>query len=121
MKNLLLVGALLAGGAVLLMAQSRPMNLNTTNASATITVGATFQTVLAARANRQSLTIQNNNSISTGTEYCYIFVGSASANTGNSIILAPGGSYSRYYPYVPSDAIQATCTTTSDTLYIDWQ
>jgi hypothetical protein len=76
---------------------------------------------VAASTSRMSLTIQNNNSISTGTEYCYIFVGSGSASLATAIILAPGGSYQRYFPFIPSDTIQATCTTTSDTLYIDTQ
>jgi hypothetical protein len=44
-----------------------------------------------------------------------------SATKGISILLLPGGSYTRYYPYVPADAIHATCTTTNDTLYIDTQ
>jgi hypothetical protein len=35
--------------------------------------------------------------------------------------LVAGGSYTRYYPYVPSDEIEGTCATTSDTLYIDFQ
>src|SRR5712672_1569908 len=98
-----------------------PVNYPTTNRSIVITTGGTFQTVLTASTSKLSVTIQNNNSISTGTEYCYIYVGSGTATTANSIILAPGGSYQRYFPFIPSDIIQATCTTTSDTLYIDTQ
>lgn len=98
-----------------------PVNAPTTNRSVTIGTGGTFQTILTASTSRLSLTIQNNNSISTGTEYCYVYVGSGTATTANSIILAPGGSYQRYFPFIPSDIIQATCTTTSDTLYIDTQ
>ena len=115
MKRILLALTLLLAPQWAL-AQTRPINRNTVNSSATITSGNTFQTVLAALSNRQSLTIQNNN---TNGDNCWIFVGSTSATTGTSILLAPGGGYQRYYPYVPSDAIQATCATTNDTLYID--
>jgi hypothetical protein len=95
----------------------------TTNAAVVIAAGNTFQTVLAAMAappaTRRSLTIENNNS----TDSCWIVVGGVlgSATKGIAILLLPGGSYTRYYPYVPSDAIHATCTTTSDTLYVDYQ
>jgi hypothetical protein len=93
----------------------------TINGSVTIVTGNTFQTVLAAvgspPAARRSLTIENNNS----TDSCWIFIGSSAATKAASILLTSGGAYTRYYPYVPSDAIQATCTTTSDTLYIDTQ
>lgn len=94
-----------------------PSNLATTNASATIVAGNAFQTVLAASTARNSLTIENNNT----TDSCWVFIGSGSAAKGTSILLLPGGSYTRYFPFVPSDAIQATCTTTADTLYVDTQ
>jgi hypothetical protein len=92
----------------------------TTNSSVVIATGNTFQTVLAAitlNNQRRSLTIQNNNT----TDSCWIFIGSGAATKATSIVLLPGGSYTRYLPYVPADAIQATCTTTADTLYIDIQ
>ncbi len=105
--------------------QGVAQNVSTVNASVTITAGGTFQTVLPSilgtSTRRQALTIQNNNSISTGTEYCYLHIGTGTPTTANSIILGPGGSYQRYFPYVPSDAFQATCTTETDTLYIDYQ
>ena len=98
----------------------------TTNASATIATGNTFQVVLTANsaANgtstviRHSLTMQNNN---TGTDNCWVYVGAGSATKANSILLAPGYSYQRYYPFIPSDVIQATCATTGDTIYVDTQ
>ena len=96
-----------------------PTNRSTLNNSATITAGNTFQQVLAANSSsvqRQSLTIENNNA----SDNCWLFIGpTASATKARSILLTPGGSYTRYWPYVPSDNIAATCATTSDTLYID--
>lgn len=92
----------------------------TTNSSAVITLGNTFQTILPALAGgsapRRSLTIQNNQ---TSTDNCWIFVGSAVATKGTSILLTPSQAYTRFYPLVPSDAIQATCINTNDTLYVD--
>lgn len=94
----------------------------TTNASVSITTGNTFQNILAAlttTTDRQSLTIQNNN---TNSDNCWVFIGlAASATKATAILLSPGGSYQRYWPYVPPDAIQATCTGNGDTLYVDWQ
>jgi hypothetical protein len=92
----------------------------TTNGSATIAAGSTFQTILAAVTQtnqRRSLTIENNNA----TDSCWLFIGTGSATKATSILLLPGGSYTRYYPYIPTDTIQATCATTSDTLYVDTQ
>jgi hypothetical protein len=92
----------------------------TTNGSVTITTGNTFQTILAAITQtnqRRSLTIENNNA----TDSCWLFIGSGTATKGTSILLTSGGSYTRYYPYVPSDAIQATCATPSNTLYVNTQ
>src|ERR1700688_3952938 len=93
-------------------------NRFTLNGSAVITAGNTFQTVLAA-APRWSLTIQNNNA----SDSCWVYIGSGSATKGTSIQLdtTHGTAYTRYFPYVPSDAIQAACATTSDTLYVDTQ
>jgi hypothetical protein len=94
----------------------------TTNGSISITAGNTFQQALAALglppAQRRSLTIENNNA----SDSCWIYIGAtASATKAISILLLPGGSYTRYYPYVPSDNIAATCATTADTMYIDTQ
>jgi hypothetical protein len=102
---------------------AQAINTTTTNGSVVIATGNTFQTVLAALgsppAQRRSLTIENNN---TNGDSCWVFIGAtASATKATSILLTPGGSYTRYYPYVPSDNIAATCTTTSDTLYVDVQ
>ena len=97
------------------------INRSTLNVSVVITTGGTFQTVLTSilgtSTQRQALTIENNNA----TDSCNLFIGAGSAAAGTSILLLPGGSYTRYWPYVPSDTFQATCTNTSDTLYIDVQ
>lgn len=97
------------------------INRSTLNSSATITTGNTFQTILAVisgtSTQRQSLTIQNNNAV----DSCWLFIGAGSATKATSMLLLAGGSYTRYWPYVPSDAIQATCATTADTLYVDIQ
>lgn len=97
----------------------------TYNFSKVITAGGTFQTVLPAGVGRRSLTIQNTNA----TDGCFITFGSISgvtitagnASSSTSIALAAGQSYTRYYPYVPSDEIEGTCTTSLDTLYVDTQ
>ena len=97
------------------------VNRSTLNASVVITTGGTFQTVLTSilgtNTQRQALTIENNNA----TDNCSLYIGAGSATAGTSILLLPGGSYTRYWPYVPSDAFQATCANNSDTLYIDVQ
>jgi hypothetical protein len=108
-----------------------PVDLPTTNRSVTIAAANTFQQLLAATPDprdfvRQSLPIQNNN---TNTDNCWIAFGSVAGvaitagNTtkGESILLSPGGSFSRYTPYIPSDAIIGTCAGMGDTLYIDTQ
>jgi hypothetical protein len=118
----LLAAATLIAAASSCLAQTI-VDAATTNASISITTGNTFQQALAALgappAQRRSLTIANNN---TNSDSCWIYIGAtASATKALSILLLPGGSYTRYYPYVPSDNIAATCTTTADTLYLDTQ
>lgn len=115
------LAAALLGLCLAMPASAQTINATTTNGSVVIATGNTFQTILAALgtppAIRRSLTIENNNS----TDSCWVFIGSGAATKALSILLLPGGSYTRYFPYVPSDAIQATCTTTSDTIYLDMQ
>lgn len=108
--------------------------LSTIRVPIVIVAGNTFQTILPASAGRRSLTVQNNN----GTDSCWLDFGQSSAlsltgipsgtsltaaaatKTG-AILLLAGGSYSRYYPYTPSDELQATCTTTADTMRVEYQ
>lgn len=129
----------------------------TINNSATVKTGLTYQTLLnsiqgatpnsgasgaaglSQTTQRQSLTIENNNS--SGSDTCFIIIGStwgvvpgtttttststfgaATVTAGQaSISLAVGASYTRYWPYVPPDTIYGTCTTTGDSIYIDVQ
>lgn len=96
----------------------------TNKRSAIIATGNTFQTIMSAMGDnesRNSLTIQNNNT--TSTDNCWIVVGGAlgSATKGTAILLTPGQAYTRYYPFVPSDAIHATCVTSTNTIYADTQ
>ncbi len=81
-----------------------------------ITAGNTFQAITIP-ANRRSLTIENNN---TNSDNCWITVTGSTDAKATAILLQPGGSYTRYFPYVPNGDIRATCTTTSDTLYVDY-
>lgn len=117
MKRLLFILSLLFAAPA--FAQTTPGNRGTVNSSAIIAVGNTFQTVLASNPRKLSLTIQNNNA----ADSCWIVVGGVlgSATKGIAILLSAGGSYTRYYPYIPSDAIHATCASANDTLYIDLQ
>ena len=120
-----------------------PVNRSTLNQSVKITTGLTYQSVLASNlivsangtiTQRAALIIQNNNA----TDNCYLIIGTSVVTPGTtttttsvtiagasltalqaSITLLAGGSYQRYWPYVPSDTIYATCATSGDSLYID--
>lgn len=106
--------------------QGQSQQTGSLNSSTTITTGNTFQTVLPALTSttypgtpsRRSLTIQNNN---TTTDNCWLWVTTGTPSEAKAILLQPGQGYTRYWPYVPSDAIQATCASSSDTLYVDTQ
>ena len=100
-----------------------PVALSTTNASAVIATGGTFQQIIPSvsvnSSGRRSVTVQNNN---TNNDNCWVFIGATgSATAATSILLLPGGSYQRYFPYVPSDVISATCSGNGDTIYADYQ
>lgn len=120
---MLLTWSILPGASTRAQDSPPPPAFPTVNSSVVITTGNTFQTVLAAiaiRSNaRRSLTIQNNN---TTTDNCWLYLGLlASATEAKSILLQPGQAYQRYYPYVPADAVNVTCASTSDTVYVDNQ
>jgi hypothetical protein len=106
--------ALLLGSATL--AQTPPAPSNTV---ATIATGNKFQQLLAStRTQRRMLRISNNN---TNGDSCWVFVGSSRAFKEASYAVPPGKEYLRYPPFVPSDAIQATCASSSDTLDLEYQ
>ncbi|EJN14745.1 hypothetical protein PMI42_01719 [Bradyrhizobium sp. YR681] len=124
------LGCAMLGGAVAAHAQSA---VPSDNWSVSITTGNTFQTIQSANNSRRALTIQNNNT----ADNCYVNVdgsvaaGSTTATsvttTGSkqsvtaakaSILLLPGGSYTRYYPYTDGGPIVATCASNGDSLYV---
>ena len=112
------VGAVTLGFG-LIGAAAAQSNSPTTIVPTTIVTGGAYQQILPAQR-RLSLTIENNNA----TDNCNVQImatGVTNAGAGTSILLLPGGSYARYYPYVPNEAIQATCANSSDTLYVDHQ
>ncbi len=97
-----------------------------TNASGTITVGSTFQTIAALSATRKSFEFQNicskSGNCTALTNNCYLFVGaSGSPSISNSILVPAGASYLRSSGAIPTDAIKATCDGTSDAYYLSTQ
>jgi hypothetical protein len=85
----------------------------------TIVTGNKFQQVVPATGTkRQSLRIKNNNN---NNDSCWLFIGGGRASKENSFVLDPGTSYIRYWPLAPTDAIQATCASSSDTLDVEYQ
>lgn len=125
MKKLLVLLFFLCPQLALAQSQQQPSGKLTYNGSVVIVTGNTFQAIAAANAARSSLTIQNNNA----TDSCWITFGKIGATTitaanaakASSILLLAGGSYTRYFPYTPSDEIEGTCASNSDTMYVDVQ
>jgi hypothetical protein len=106
--------ALLLGPAA--FAQTPPASTHTV---VTIATGNKFQQVLASSGTkRRMLRISNDN---TNGDSCWVFVGSSQALKEASYAVPPGKEYLRYPPFVPTDAIQATCATSSDTLDVEYQ
>lgn len=92
----------------------------TTDASSTITLGGTFQTIAAANTARRSFEFVNicgvTSACTATTNYCYLFFAAfgSPSKTTDTIPVAPGASYLRSSGSIPSDAIQATCDGTGD-------
>lgn len=86
----------------------------------TIVTGNIFQQVLASTTtDRWMLRITNNN---TNGDTCWVFVGGGRASKEKSDeVLTPDKEYERYWPFVPSDTIQVTCASSSDTLDLEYQ
>jgi hypothetical protein len=90
-----------------------------TNKVVTIDTANKFQQVLALTGTKlRMVRIINNN---TNGDSCWVFVGRGGASKEGSYEVPPGKEYLRYPPFVPSDAIQATCTSSSDTLDVEYQ
>jgi len=90
-----------------------------TDTVVTIATGNKFQQILAASGTQlRMLRISNNN---TNGDSCWVFVGSGRASKEGSYTVPPGNEYLRYPPFVPSDTIQATCASSSDTLDVEYQ
>lgn len=86
----------------------------TTIANGTVTTGGTFQQIAAANSSRLSFEYQNNNA----AHDCYVYFGTTgSATTAKAIKVSAGQYYLRSSGAIPSDAIQTTCSNTSDTFY----
>lgn len=97
-----------------------PVTRSTLVTPTTIVSANVFQIILNSTANsnvtiRGRLEIQNNNSVGTS---CFVFFGSTNPTTGNSIILGSGGLYTREFPYIPSDTVQATCGANNSSLFV---
>ncbi|MFZ3359750.1 MAG: hypothetical protein WA177_13395, partial [Xanthobacteraceae bacterium] len=82
--------------------------------------GNKFQQVLpSSTTDRRLLRITNSN---TNGDTCWVFVGGGRASKDESDeVLTPGKEYERYWPFVPSDEVQATCVSSSDTLAVETQ
>ena len=96
-------------------AQSSPAPTDTV---VTINTANKFQQVLASGTTLRMLRIGNNN---TNDDSCWVFVGRSQASKEGSYEVRPGKEYLRYPPFVPSDAVQATCASSSDTLDVEYQ
>jgi hypothetical protein len=88
----------------------------------TIVTADKFQQVLppnkANAPQRRAFTIENTNK---NGDSCWVYLGSQSASKEGSQKITAGELYVRYWPFVPSDAIQATCASGSDTLDVFYQ
>jgi hypothetical protein len=109
------VGCLLSSSPI--FAQQTPASTETL---VTIVTGNKFQKILPENntgKDRRALVIENANGDS-----CWVFVGAGRATKEKSDkVLAPGDKYVEYWPFVPSDEIQATCASGSDTLNVEYQ
>lgn len=88
----------------------------------TIVTGNKFQQILPENStgkDRRALLIENKN---TNGDSCWVFVGTGKASKEESDqVVASGGEYVKYWPFVPSDAIQVTCASSSDALSVEYQ
>lgn len=113
MKRILVLAfsaALLSGPAfaVAVTSTAEP----TVHENGTITTGGTFQQISAGTFLRKTFEFYNNNA----SDACYLYFGVITdATLAKSQKVTAGAYYGRFANTVPSDAINVTCTTTSDT------
>lgn len=113
---------LTAALAVLAMAIACPAlatgPLKTADYSGTITTGGTFQTININVRIRRSLEFQNvchvSGNCTSVSNSCFVYFGSGSPTTANSIALQAGQGYLRSSGVVPNDDVKVTCTGTGD-------
>jgi hypothetical protein len=116
----LAIATILLGSTALAQSQTPAPRTESGNL-VTIATGNKFQQIVPSNstgADRRALTIQNNAS---NGDNCWVYVGGDKASKDSSVVLAPGKSYDRYWPFVPSDTIQATCASSSDNLYVEYK
>ena len=99
-----------------------PVLRSTVSTPTTITTANTFQTILSSAQSgttiRGQLTVENNNA---SNVFCYLFFGTSTATTPNSLLLNSGFPFLRSWPFVPNDQLQATCTLTGGSLFLSVQ
>jgi hypothetical protein len=89
------------------------------NTVVTINTANKFQQILASsETTRRMVRISNNNA---NGDSCWVFVGGGKASKESSYEVPPGTAYLRYPPFTASDAIQAICASSADTLDVEYQ
>ena len=106
--------AFLLGSAAFAQTPSAP-----TKTVVTINTANKFQQILASSETaRRMVRISNNNN---ANDSCWVFVGDGKASKESSYEVPSGKAYLRYPPFTTSDAIQATCASSADTLDVEIQ
>ena len=107
--------------AIALLLNSRAFAQTSPASTTVVTINTAnkFQQILASSGTgRGMFRISNNNA---NGDSCWVFVGSSQASKEGGYQVLPGKAYLRYPPFVPSDAIQATCASSKDTLDVEYQ
>lgn len=92
------------------------------NFSGTVTTGGTFQTFVTVNGGRRSIEFVNICNVTAKctmtTNFCYLYIGSGTPTTSNSIPVGPGLSYLRSTGNIPSSDIKITCDGNADKFYL---
>jgi hypothetical protein len=116
-----LLALLLCLASASAFAQARP----SVDASGSITVGGTFQSVTLPSGVIYSVDFINICSVSgncaSATDSCQLYFGSATPTVANSIPVPASFEYLRSSGAIPNDAISVTCTSTGDKYYLNFQ